>query len=178
VAPVAHPPLSVPAPPRPAADIQAAFAPHGLLNHCPELAGIDPRPSACVIVATVTAGLLYNVSPFPAAAYACTVEAPARVKRTMTANGFDRLPVGDGGRDIRACLKAAGHTKVTKSSRASCASTVGGQRCLVAITGATAPSAQLEFRIRDAVKKTKGAARAAVVFRGPGGAGWRTKFLQ
>ena len=106
------------------------------------------------------------------------LKAPARVKRTMTANGFDRLPVGDGGRDIRACLKAAGHTKVTKSSRASCASTVGGQRCLVAITGATAPSAQLEFRIRDAVKKTKGAARAAVVFRGPGGAGWRTKFLQ
>ena len=129
-------------------------------------------------MATVTAGLLYNVSPLPAAAYACAVEAPARVKRTMTANGFDRLPVGSGGNDIRACLKAAGHTKVTKSSRASCASTVGGQRCLVAITGATALSAQLEFRIREAVKKTKGVARAAAVFRGPGGVGWRTKFLQ
>lgn len=162
---------------RPAPDIQAAFGPHGLLNHCPELADIDPRPSACVIVATTTSGLLYNVSPFPAAAYACKVEAPARVKRTMTSNGFDRLPVGDAGRDIRACLKAAGHTKIAKTAKASCATTVGGQRCLVAITGATASSAQLEYRIREAVKKTKGAARAAVVFRGAGGEGWRTKFL-
>ena len=128
-------------------------------------------------MATVTAGLLYNVAATGRGLRVLRRKAGAR-QAQHDRQRLDRLPVGSGGRDVRACLKAAGHTKVTKSSRASCASTVGGQRCLVAITGATAPSAQLEFRIRNAVKTTKGAFRAAVVFRGPGGAGWRTKFLQ
>lgn len=131
-----------------------------------------------ILVATEPFSLTrrFQVPSIEASAYAVENPAAAAPRRNVSAGGFDKLPVGAAGKDIRQALLSAGHTNIRRCARASCSTTYAGRKCAVALSGSEHPPGDLMARISAVVASTP-FQLACVVHRGPGGAGWTSRII-
>lgn len=149
-----------------------------------------------VLVATTTNAVLYKVSlvqvlqgchsrsadivlqvpSLPAAAYAVECPAAKGRSRRLSVSGFEKLPVGRDGQDIRNALKQAGHAKITRCARASCATTFAGRKCAVGIVSDEVPSGEQLFKIKKIAADLPKFSVACLVHRDVLG-GWNCKIV-